>query len=216
MTETRAFDMEPGDKKGFTSKLDRGYTRFAGAYDVAVRRLPVWKTWLRCALPHLVGPRVLEVSFGTGYLLTQYAGNFDTYGIDYNATMALTARGNLRRSGVSAWLQQADVESLPYRDGEFDSVLNTMAFSGYPDADRAMAELSRVLKPGGRLVLIDVSYPADGNWLGTRLTGLFRGLGDLIRDMDALFERFGFDTTDTAIGGRGCIHLYVATKPNGS
>lgn len=212
MAETRAFDAEPGDKKGFTDRMDREYTRFAAAYDVAVRRLPVWKSWLRSTLPHLVGPRVLEVSFGTGYLLTQYAGGFDTYGIDYNATMAATAARNLRRAGLGARLQQADVEWLPYRDGEFDSVLNTMAFSGYPDADLAMKELVRVLKPGGRLVLVDVNYPSDGNWLGTRLTGLFRGIGDLIRDMDAIFERFGFDYTDTPVGGRGCVHLYVATK----
>jgi len=57
---------EPENAERFTREWDRAYTAWAQPYDLAVRLLPIWKTWLRRALPHIVGPRVLEVSFGTG------------------------------------------------------------------------------------------------------------------------------------------------------
>jgi ubiquinone/menaquinone biosynthesis C-methylase UbiE len=85
-----------------------------------------------------------------------------------------------------------------------------MAFSGYPDARKALGEMLRVLKPDGYLVLIDVNYPADGNWIGTRLTDLWKRAGDLVRDMRALFRERGLDYSDEEIGGWGSIHLYVA------
>ena len=87
-----------------------------------------------------------------------------------------------------------------------------MAFSGYPDGHRALAEMLRVLKPDGRLVLIDVGYPTDGNRLGTWLTRCWMLSGDLIRDMDALFAAFDLDVSHEAIGGWGSTHLWVATR----
>ncbi len=212
MTDRPVQPREPKKKDGLTSAADRYYTRFAGVYDVAVKLLPVWKTWLQQAIPHIRGDRVLEVSFGTGYLMTQYAAKFETYGIDYNRVMVATARKNLARAGVAANLQRASVEALPYKDASFDSVVNTMAFSGYPDAEKAMAEIHRVLREGGRLILIDVNYPSDGNWLGTTMIRFWKFAGDIIRQMDELFREFGFDFTDEDIGGRGSVHLYVANK----
>ena len=110
-------------------------------------------------------------------------------------------------------LRQADVEALPYADETFDTVLNTMSFSGYPDGQTALAEMSRVLRPGGRLVLIDVGYPDDENKVGTLLTDLWRWSGDLIRDMDTLLREAGFDYRKQSIGGFGSVHLHIATKP---
>ena len=69
-----------------------------------------------------------------------------------------------------------------------------------------------MLKPAGRLVLIDINYPADGNWLGTRLTELWKYAGDLIRDMDALFHEFSLSHVDREVGGWGSVHLYIAEK----
>jgi ubiquinone/menaquinone biosynthesis C-methylase UbiE len=212
MRMPRKYSSEPRDRDAFTRSHDRQYTRFAGIYDLAVKRLPVWRTWLRRALPHLVGPRVLEVSFGTGYLLTHYARDYQAFGIDYNWTMVNTARDNLRSAGTRAHLQQASVEALPYRDAVFDTVVNTMAFSGYPDAARALGEMGRVLSPEGRLVLIDIGYPQNGNWIGTLLADSWKLSGDLIREMHGLFDRHGFDHTDVEIGGMGSVHLYVATR----
>jgi ubiquinone/menaquinone biosynthesis C-methylase UbiE len=206
------YDAEPENQHEFTESFDRSYSRFAALYDIAVEYLPVWKTWLRSALPHLRGPCVLEISFGTGYLLTQYAHRFETHGIDYNETMVRTARQNLVRAGSGAHLCRARVEALPYGDQAFDTIVNTMAFSGYPNARQALEEIRRVLRPDGRIVLIDVNYPADGNWIGTMLTHGAKRAGDLIRNLPELFHDFGFTFTDEGIGGCGSVHLYVAEK----
>jgi SAM-dependent methyltransferase len=203
---------EPRDKREFTARYDRLYTRFAGVYDIAIRVLPVWRTWLRKALPHIEGPQVLEVSFGTGWLLTQYAGEVEAHGVDLNRRMVAIAKRNLRRAGLDAKLRRANVEDLPFDSDRFDTVVNTMAFSGYPDGASAMSELHRVLRPGGRLLIIDVAYPADGNRIGSALVGLWKRLGDVLRDLPALLAESGFDVREQEIGGSGSIHLYVATK----
>ena len=150
---------EPADPVRFTRAWVDAYTRFAGRYDLAVRLLPVWKTWLGRALPHIEGPRVLEVSFGTGYLMSQYAHRFETHGIDYNRTMVRTARKNCLRVGSKAELVQGSVESLPYPDATFDSLVNTMAFSGYPRGLEALSEMKRVLRPGGRMIILEFTLP---------------------------------------------------------
>ncbi len=69
-----------------------------------------------------------------------------------------------------------------------------------------------MLRPGGRLVIIDVASPADGNRIGTALVDLWKRLGDLLRDMPALLAESGFEVREQEIGGWGSIHLYVATK----
>ncbi len=207
------YSPEPLDNRRFTESFDRAYSRFARLYELAVRVLPIWRRWLRHALPHIEGPRVLEVSFGTGWLLTQYAGRVEACGVDLNSQMVAIARRNLERAGVHAELRRATVESLPFADGRFDTVVNTMSFSGYPDGAVAMSELRRVLRPGGCLVLIDVNYPGDGNRMGTALASMWRRSGDLIRDMNRLLRKFGFRVREREIGGWGSIHLYVATKP---
>jgi ubiquinone/menaquinone biosynthesis C-methylase UbiE len=210
------YSVEPEDRRGFTVRFDRFYSRAARAYDLAVRFGPVWRRWLRCALPHIRGPRVLEVSPGTGWLLAQYARRYDAYAIDLNPSMLAATARSLDRHDARAELRIGDVERLPYEDGRFDTVVNTMSFSGYPDARRAMAELRRVLRPGGRLVMIDVNHPGDENRLGNALVALWRLSGDLIRDMAPLFQEFGLVATDAEIGGFGSIHLYVATVPEAS
>lgn len=212
MNRALVYSTEPENKKQFTKDYDQMYTFFAGVYDLVVKMFPVWKNWLRQALPHLQGPKVLEVSFGTGYLLTQYANKFETYGIDYNEKLVLVAQNNLQKKGITATLQKGDVKSLPYDDETFDCIVNTMAFTGYPDGLKAMSELHRVLKPGGKLILIDIDYPKDRNWLGMKMTRMWAALGDIIRDMEPIFRQFNFEYTDEEIGGFGSVHLYVATK----
>jgi len=211
-SRTPSYAAEPRDKRGFTERYDRLYTRFAGAYDIAIRVLPVWRAWLRHALPYIEGPRVLEVSFGTGWLLTRFAGEVEAHGIDLNQRMVAIAERNLGRAGLHAELRKANVEDLPYEDDHFDTVVNTMAFSGYPDGARAISELHRVLRPGGRLLIIVVASPADENRTGNTLVELWKRLGDLLRDMPALLAESGFDVREQEIGGWGSIHLYAATK----
>ena len=206
------YSKEPADAKAFQETFDKFYTKTARLYDLGVKILPAWKTWLMRALPHIQGRRVLEVSFGTGYLLMQYASKFEAHGIDINARMVAVAKRNLEKSGNCADLKQGNVEQLPYVDEYFDTVISTMALSGYPDGARAMSEIQRVLKPGGRLILIDVNHPANHNWLGMRLTSFWRHLGDIIRDVGKLLEDHGFEYEDREIGGFGSVHMYICQK----
>ena len=208
----RRYSEEPSDAKAHRDTFDDTYTRVADFYDFAVKALPVWKTWLERALPFISGHRVLEVSFGTGYLMTQYAGSFDVYGVEFNSRMLSVTSKNLQRCGLFANLQRGSVENLPYRDECFDSIVNTMAFSAYPDGKEALSEIGRVLKPSGRLVLIDINYPRNNNWLGTKMTHGWRAAGDIIRDMDRLLADHGFKYEDIEIGGFGSVHMYICHK----
>jgi len=212
MQQKITYSTEPENKAKYTTQNDKYYSVSVRVYDFLVKVLPTWKIWLGHALPFIDGPRVLEVSFGTGYLLTQYADRFETHGIDYNENMVATAKKNLVRKGITADLRQGNVESLPYEDNSFDTVVNTMAFTGYPDAQKALSELRRVLKPGGKLVMVDIAYPKNSNWLGVQATKFWIAFGDLVRDMDKLFQAFNFETTDREIGGFGSVHLFIAKK----
>jgi len=132
--------------------------------------------------------------------------------LDYNWLMLKTASENLSQKGYKAELQQADVSFLPYATDSFDTIVNTMAFSGYPDGRQALKEIKRVLKPNGKLVIIDIDYPKDNNWLGIKLTNLWMAGGDIIRDMDKLFKSLGWKYEDKEIGAFGSVHLYIATS----
>ena len=118
----------------------------------------------------------------------------------------------LAQAGLSANIQQGNVERLPYEDAYFDSIVNTMAFTAYPDGQKAISEMHRVLKPGGKIVMVDVDYPFDRNRVGTFITKAWIAGGDIVRDMEPLFKKFDFEYTDEEIGGYGSVHLYIAKK----
>ncbi len=142
----------------------------------------------------------------------QYANNYETHGIDFNKNMVKVAQKNLARKGVKATLQCANVEELPFPDNYFDTVVNTMAFSGYPNGKQAMSEFYRVLKVGGRLLIVDFDYPANRNRLGYWLTKMMELAGDTIRDISKILQEFPLEYTEEEIGGFGSVHLYVARK----
>lgn len=203
---------EPNNPQAYTRSMDQAYTWFAGVYDLIVKILPVWRSWIGHVLPHIQGQKVLEVSFGTGYLLTKYASQHETFGLDYNHKLIKTARNNLSRDNQTAPLCQGSVEALPYPSNHFDTIVNTMAFTGYPDGHKAMAELHRVLKPGGRLVMVDIGYPASGRKAGMLMARSWAALGDILRNMGPLFTAHDFDFKTTEIGGFGSVHLHIAIK----
>ena len=132
MTDKTIYSTEPEDRNQFTANFDRVYSRFAKAYDWAARNLPLYRNWLKQVLPHLKGPRVLEVSFGTGYLLTQYADRYEVHAVDFNTTMTRIARKNLKQHALRASLYRADVNDLPFERGSFNSIVNTLIESIRP------------------------------------------------------------------------------------
>lgn len=207
------YSKEPENSIEYTRKLDEEYSKYAKIYDLAVKFLPFWKTWIKSVIPYIEGPKVLEASFGTGYLLTQYANNFETYGIDFNSVMVETARKNLIHRGFEAKLQQANIEELPFPDEYFNTVINTMAFSGYPNGKQAMSEFFRILKENGRLLIVDFDFPSNRNRFGYWLTKLMESAGDTIRNISKILHDFDFEYSEKEIGGFGSVHLYIAKKP---
>ncbi len=210
--EKIVYSKEPENSLEYTKMLDKGYSKYAKLYDVAVKQLPVWKTWIKTVIPHIEGNRVLEVSFGTGYLLMHYADKYETYGIDYNREMVEVARKNLFSKGIKSTLQKANVEELPFSKNYFDTIVNTMSFTGYPNGKQAMSEFFRVLKEGGKLLIVDFGYPSNRNRFGYWLTKLMESVGDTIRDISKILQEFPFEYTEEEIGGFGSVHLYMARK----
>lgn len=209
------YSSEPIDKAAFTAKFDETYTQIAPLYNFFVKICAPWRTWITSVIPYIRGPRVLEVSFGTGYLLTQIAAaaEYEVHGVEYNKALLEMAREALEKQGLDAKLVKGNVQDLPYPNNHFDTVICTMAFTGYPDGQLAMKELIRVLRDNGVLLIVDITYPNDkGNCLGMSMTKLWKAAGDVIRNMGKLFDDLNLEYTDEEIGGFGSVHLYVVTK----
>jgi ubiquinone/menaquinone biosynthesis C-methylase UbiE len=101
------------------------------------------------------GGDVLEVAVGTGLNLEAYPDNIKLTGIDWSDAMLDIARRRAAQLGRTATLQQADAHQLPFDDASFDTVICTFGLCAIPDHTRAVAEMARVLRPGGRLILVD-------------------------------------------------------------
>ena len=126
--------------------------------------------------------------------------------------MLEVAQKNLSQKGVQATLQWANVEELPFPENYFDTIVNTMAFTGYPNGKQAMSEFYRVLKEGGKLLIVDFDYPSNRNRFGYWLTKSMESAGDTIRDISKILQEFPFEYTEEEIGGFGSVHLYIARK----
>lgn len=99
--------------------------------------------------------RVLEIAIGTGRNLTHYPRGVDLTGVEQSAAMLDVARRRAAREGVEADLRLGDAQSLDFPDGSFDTVVCTLALCTIPDDARAVSEARRVLRPGGRFLLLE-------------------------------------------------------------
>ncbi|TLQ42204.1 class I SAM-dependent methyltransferase [Streptomyces marianii] len=118
--------------------------------------------------------RVLDVASGRGTtaLLLADAYGADVDGVDYAPANTALAQGAAQAAGLAdrARFTTGDAEHLPYPDGVFDAVVCECALCTFPDKTRAATEFARVLRPGGRLGISDVTV--DTTRLPPGLTGL--------------------------------------------
>lgn len=99
--------------------------------------------------------RVLEVAMGTGRNLPFYPAEVELTGIDLSPRMLDIARERLAELGRDAVLVEGDAEDLPFASDTFDTVVCALGLCSIPDNARAVGEMARVLRPGGRLLLLD-------------------------------------------------------------
>lgn len=100
---------------------------------------------------------VLDLGCGTGRLVHRLATEFPTLkgtGLDFSAQMLRQAEQHNRYQERLIY-KQGNAESLPFANGEFDAVFNTLSFLHYPHPQRVISEVSRVLRPNGRFYLVD-------------------------------------------------------------
>ncbi len=98
---------------------------------------------------------VLEIAVGTGRNLPFYPEDVRLTGIELSPKMLDIARRRARELGRGADLRPGDAQDLPFGNASFDTVVCTLGLCTIPDDRRAVAEAARVLRPGGRLLLLE-------------------------------------------------------------
>ncbi|MCB1333612.1 MAG: class I SAM-dependent methyltransferase [Roseivivax sp.] len=123
---------------------------------------------------------VLELGVGTGLALRYYSKTLRVTGIDYSTDMLRKAKKRVAEDGLSHIhaLMRMDARALSFEDASFDFVVSMHVLSVVPEPERVMAEIARVLRPGGRAV-IAVHFKRDSGALAV-LERAFAPLADLI------------------------------------
>ena len=162
----------------------------------------------------------LEVAIGTGLNLPYYPEDVRLTGIDLSPEMLALAAGGAEKIGRRVDLQEGDAQELPFADSCFDTVVCTYALCNVPDEARTISEMKRVLKPGGRLILVDHvrSTVKPFFWL-QRLYEFIpsRTKGEHMTRRPALHVMAaGFDIHARARMRAGVVERLVAVKPEDS
>lgn len=143
------------------SSWDDLYSEEGLRAEIFRRRQETVLAWID-ALDLPPAPRVLDVGSGAGHLTVQLANRgFDVSAIDPSASMRERTRARVEASGFGGQVtvSDADVQALPYNDGEFDLAVALGVLPWIPHPSVGVAEMSRVLKQGGFLIVT-----ADNAW----------------------------------------------------
>lgn len=153
-------------------KVQEMFDNIAPTYDKLnhVLSMNVDKLWRRHALKEIVdgsAQRILDVACGTGdstLSIAKAAGEGSTVtGVDISEGMMALVEGKAVKAGVTDRidLQVADGEALPYEDGTFDRVTCAFGIRNFEHKEKGLEEFRRVLKPGGRAVILELSVPQN-------------------------------------------------------
>jgi ubiquinone/menaquinone biosynthesis C-methylase UbiE len=160
---------------------------------------------------------VLEVAVGTGLNLPFYPPDVALTGLDLSPGMLAVARTRAAGLGRAVALREGDAQALPFPDASFDTVVCTLGLCGVPDERVAIAEMYRVLCPGGQLLLLDhVAAPnrvlRAGQGLLERITVPL--LADhLTRRPRPLLPRAGFSVDRGERSRAGMVERVRAVRP---
>jgi ubiquinone/menaquinone biosynthesis C-methylase UbiE len=107
--------------------------------------------------------RILDVASGPGFIAMAFADSVqEAVGVDVTDHFLTYARTLAEERGLSNVLfEYGDVEAMPFPDGDFDFAVCRSAFHHFPDPDKVLGEMKRVVKPGGRLLIMDMIASED-------------------------------------------------------
>ncbi|MEW6660774.1 MAG: class I SAM-dependent methyltransferase [Bacillota bacterium] len=114
---------------------------------------------------------VLEAGVGTGANFPYYPEGVKVVGVDFSPKMLERAQNRLSLAKTQVELKLADIQDLPFPDNTFDSVITACVFCSVPDAIKGFKELRRVIKPDGKLFLLE-HVRSEGSILGPTMDWL--------------------------------------------
>lgn len=212
---------KPSTIDELTDSIRRHWDRQAPGYDRSMGRVERFllgdsRAWV-CSRAN---GRTLEVACGTGLNLSLYADDVELTGIDLSPGMLAIARKRAAELGRTVDLREADAQRLPFGDDVFETVVCTLSLCSVPDERATVAEMRRVLRPGGQLLLLDHIRPnvAPARWA---LRGLQALMNTFVPGNGEQFLRRPLETVVTqglVVERRdrfkaGAIERLVARKP---
>jgi len=158
-----------GGAEEFAGQIRGMFDRIAGVYDPLNSAMTVglhhrWRERAADRAELEPGDTALDVCCGTGDLALELAGRVGerghVVGCDFAERMLDIAREKADARGAGrVRFEWADALALPYHDGTFDAVTVGFGVRNLADLDRGLAEMTRVLRPGGRLVVLEITQP---------------------------------------------------------
>lgn len=243
MTKQTHFGFETIAEDDKVKRVADVFNSVAGKYDLmndlmsgGLHRL--WKAFTIAQAGIRPGFRVLDIAGGTGDLASAFAKQVGPTGqvwlTDINESMLRTGRDKLLNKGVVAPILVCDAEALPFPDNYFDRVTVAFGLRNMTHKEIVLAEMHRVLKPGGKLLVLEFSRvweplqkPYDAfsfsvlPWLGKQITGdadSYRYLAESIRmhpDQEALkkmMHNASFNSVDYFNLTAGVAALHTGIK----
>ncbi|MFG6449033.1 bifunctional demethylmenaquinone methyltransferase/2-methoxy-6-polyprenyl-1,4-benzoquinol methylase UbiE [Roseateles sp. BYS180W] len=242
MSQTH-FGFETVDEQEKAQRVRGVFDSVASRYDIMNDLMSmglhrVWKSYTVAVANLKPGERVLDIAGGTGDMARAFARKVGATGMvvhtDINEAMLRTGRDRLLNEGLVLPTNLCDAEALPYRDGCFDMVCVAFGLRNMTHKEGALKEMRRVLRPGGRLLVLEFSQVAEplrkpydwysfkvlpkiGQWIAGDAQS-YRYLAESIRmhppqaELKAMMKGCGFGHVDVhnLTGGMVALHVGLA------
>jgi demethylmenaquinone methyltransferase / 2-methoxy-6-polyprenyl-1,4-benzoquinol methylase len=222
--------------RGVFDSVARNYDLMNDLMSLGLHR--AWKAYTVNLAQVRPGQRVLDIAAGTGDLTRAFARQVGPDGLvvhtDINQTMLVTGRDRLIDEGLALPTAACDAEQLPFRSRSFDLVTVAFGLRNMTHKDVALAEMCRVLKDGGRLLVLEFSRVAEPlrkpyDWYSMNLLPLlgrlvandaqsYRYLAESIRmhpsqdELKAMMKAAGFGHVDVHNLNAGIVAVHAGIK----
>ncbi|MCX2726344.1 class I SAM-dependent methyltransferase [Thermomicrobium sp. 4228-Ro] len=198
--------------------LARHYDTLAQHYDRMLDRFErrLLGDW-RARAAHQAYGWTLEIAIGTGRTIPLYAERATVIGLELSSGMLAHAKRRLATARVPVFLIRGDAQRLPIRNDSIDVVISILSLCTIPDDRRALAEAYRVLRPGGKLLLVE--HVRSPNGLVRAVQHLLDPLSvrfahdHLLRDPLDHLQEIGFRVLDVERRALGIVERVLAEKP---